>query len=84
MAHDFRAKRRNTNHWDIWINNERIFCIRGAGQDGTNLEEGKFYIRSENSLNYMLIDLEFETPMAAMNWITNLLMHPETAYTRRP
>ena len=63
---DFQVVYRNYGHWDIWQNNERIYCIRGG--------PGKYWISGEHSRQDDQ-DKEFKTLQACMTYITDLLMY---------
>lgn len=68
----FSLHKRNTKHWDIWSNKERIFRIRGKGCEGTD-STGYFCVIGENS--FQGIDyVGFATLTTATAFILDKLM----------
>ena len=71
---NFRFIKRNTNHWDVIDNNERLFRIRGGGEN--SYDEKDFVIIGENKCANLTPDswLRFKTITTATAWITDHLM----------
>ena len=63
----FSVVNRNPGHWDISVDGNRVFCIRG--------EPGKYLIRDERSPISRAGSDSFPTVDAAMAWICSTLMY---------
>lgn len=58
------------DHWDIYADRVRLFCIRGNPND--------YYIRVENQIAVPTIsEIRFKTVGACMAWICDALMGAE-------
>lgn len=74
MSDSFGFHKRNTNHWDVTCSTERLFRIRGGGEN--SYDEKDFMIIGENSCQKATPDgwLRFKTLTSATAWITDYLM----------
>tara|TARA_R110000782_G_scaffold270483_1_gene371777 strand:- start:8731 stop:8967 length:237 start_codon:yes stop_codon:yes gene_type:complete len=77
MENSFEFSKRNTNHWDVYSGTDRLFRIRGGGEN--SLDEKDFVIIGENGCSNATPNgwLMFKTLTSATGWITDYLMQGE-------
>jgi hypothetical protein len=67
MISNFSVNRRNPGHWDIYVDRDRAFCIRGG--------PGNYYVRDEREGKQQNMAPRMKTVGACMTWICDELMH---------
>lgn len=74
----FTFYRRNPYHWDVGVNKERAFAIRGGPHDAQWSGDGTFRVRDERSETRdsprEIQAIRFPDLASAVAWITSALM----------
>lgn len=77
MSESFKFIRRSAKHWDIYSDTERLFRIRGGGDN--SWDEIDFMIIGENGCSNATPNgwIMFKTLTSATGWITDYLMYED-------